>query len=533
MDGPTTRIGRYEILGQVALGGMAEILLGRLLGPSGFERVVVIKRVLPHLSQHAAFTSMFLDEARIAAAIRHPNVVQVHELGMEDDVLFLVMEYLEGESLHGLMRRLTIVGEHLDPALVGYIGAQACSGLHAAHELPDAEGRPSGLVHRDISPQNIFITYDGAVKVLDFGIAKAADRITQTEAGTLKGKFAYMSPEQCTGQALDRRSDVFSLGIVLYESVTGRRMFSRASQLQTLNAVVSDAFPPPSELAPLPPALEAVILRALERNRDARFASAAEMRRALGEAAVTYESPAVPEEALAQLMRRLFADRIEEKREMLRRVRAGSLLSAVPSADIDIDVELPTIEGAHIPLQGPRSGEVASEPEPRAPRRRTALLALLAAIVVGGAMAVGLSASSGTKSPEGTPVSAAAPDSAPSAEVSASTPATLTTVAPSEPADRRIAPENDPMIILDVRSEPDGARVFIDGRQRGVTPVALEIPHGPDPLNVRIARGRLEAVQSILPDRDQRLNVVLATPIRRRARPPAERRPDDGFERFD
>ncbi len=179
---------------------------------------------------------MFVDEARIVAGIRHPNVVAVQELAHEGDELFLVMEYLEGESVGGVARRLVTRGESLRRSLAAFVIAEACAGLHAAHELVDDEGLPRDLVHRDVSPQNVFVTYSGQVKVLDFGVAKAANRNTQTEAGQVKGKFAYMSPEQCLGKPLDRRSDIFGLGIVLWELSTGRRLFKRGSEHLTFKA---------------------------------------------------------------------------------------------------------------------------------------------------------------------------------------------------------------------------------------------------------------------------------------------------------
>src|SRR5262245_48097918 len=242
MSSPT-QIGRYQIVGELATGGMAEILLGKLVGPSGFERPVVIKRILPHLAKRSSFVQMFLDEARVVARIRHPNVVHVHELGKDGDELFMVMEYLDGESLQNVQRRTRKNKERLPLALAAHVVAQVAGGLHAAHELADDAGRPLGLVHRDVSPHNVFITYDGNVKVLDFGIAKFAERATDTEAGQLKGKFPYMSPEQCRGLPLDRRSDVFSLGTVLFELVTGRRLFARDTGLLAMQAVVSDRVP--------------------------------------------------------------------------------------------------------------------------------------------------------------------------------------------------------------------------------------------------------------------------------------------------
>src|SRR5258706_5437181 len=278
----TETVGRYAVVGRLAMGGMAEILLGRLLGPSGFERPVVIKRILPHLAEQTAFVEMFLDEARLAARIQHRNVVQVHELGREGRNLFIAMEYLEGENAAGLVRRSLVARSDLDCRHCAFIVAEAAAGLHAAHELRDPQGRPLGLVHRDVSPQNIFVSYAGGVKVLDFGIATAADRTTHTEVGQLKGKFEYMSPEQCRGGPIDRRRNVFALGIVLYELLTRRRLFKRSSKLAVLEAVCREPLVPPSKVvAGIPPVLEHVVMRALARNPDERFATAAEMRKEL------------------------------------------------------------------------------------------------------------------------------------------------------------------------------------------------------------------------------------------------------------
>ncbi len=340
----TETVGRYEIAGRLAMGGMAEILLGRLVGPSGFERPVVVKRILPHLAEEPSFVTMFLDEARLAARIRHPNVVQVQELGEEDENLFLVMEYLEGENSAGVVRRGIAHKRPTDFALIAFVMAEACAGLHAAHELVDPDGASLNLVHRDVSPQNIFVTYSGGVKVLDFGIAKAADRITQTEAGQLKGKFEYMSPEQCRGKPIDRRSDVFALGVVLYELSTRTRLFKRRSKLAVLDAVCRDPIPKPSDKVPgYPPALAAVVMKALTRNPDERYQTAADMRRALLGAMRAMEAPLAPEEALASMMQELFPDRIAAKGEMLARLRAGARLTEVPAAETDSGVELPEV----------------------------------------------------------------------------------------------------------------------------------------------------------------------------------------------
>jgi eukaryotic-like serine/threonine-protein kinase len=235
--GVPTSMGRYEIVATLASGGMAEILLARLDGAEGFQRPVVVKRILPQLARTRSYRDMFVDEARIVAGIRHPNVVQVHELGQQDDELFLVMEYLDGESLGSLMRRLWSRGRRMDRDVAAWVVAEACAGLHAAHELTDEDGLPRNLVHRDVSPHNVFLGYQGGVKVLDFGIAQASERITKTETGQVKGKFEYMSPEQIQSRPLDRRADVFALGVLLYELTTARRLFKRPSLPRVIDAI--------------------------------------------------------------------------------------------------------------------------------------------------------------------------------------------------------------------------------------------------------------------------------------------------------
>jgi hypothetical protein len=338
-------IGRYEIVGQLAKGGMAEILLGRINGPSGFERPVVIKRILPHLAEQPRFVDMFLDEARIAASIQHKNVVQVTDLGHSGEHLYLVMEYLEGENLASLIKRSLTEEQSLPYGLTAYIVAEACAGLHAAHELRGEDGQPLELVHRDVSPQNVLVTYSGEVKLLDFGIAKAVVRVSpETNTGELKGKTEYMSPEQVRGLPLDRRSDVFALGVVLYELTARRRLFKRDSMLATFEAITKDPIPRPSKVArDCPPSLERVVARALERDPAARYSTAAEMRSDL--LAVTHDTLGAADatQALAELMQGLFRDRAAQKRELLRRVRAGDQRPSMPEVDTDGAFEVPDL----------------------------------------------------------------------------------------------------------------------------------------------------------------------------------------------
>lgn len=380
--------GRYQIVGHLATGGMAEVLLGKLVGPSGFERAVVIKRILPQLARQPAFVKMFLDEARIAAGIRHPNVIDVHELGSEGDQLYLVMEYLEGEPAEWLLRRLAARDRRLNPALCAHIIAEACAGLHAAHELKDADGRPQSLVHRDVSPHNIFLTYEGHVKVLDFGIAKVTHRESMTDAGLRKGKWAYMSPEQIRGEPLDRRSDVFSLGVVLFELSTSRRLFSRKDRDAAARAGTDQPITPPSHAVPGYPAwLEAIVLRALSPMREDRFGSAAEMRREILVASHHEGPPEGHGEGLGALLREVFADRLADKREMLQRVRAGGRVGFVPLEDPTVPEEIPVVvDLGALAVEVPPSTSLPPGPElPRRGRGRWLVTAGLVAAVAAAA----------------------------------------------------------------------------------------------------------------------------------------------------
>ena len=289
------RLGNYELIQELAAGGMATVYVARHIGAAGFERLVVIKRVHRHLLKDEEFTTMFLDEARMASKIHHPNVVPVTNVVEESGELFLVMDYVDAVTLsklryvssrneeanpHGTVKRLS-------PPVVARILADTLSGLHAAHEAVDMRGNRLDLVHRDVSPQNILVGADGIARLIDFGIAKAAERATHTATGSLKGKYAYMSPEQATGKPVDRRTDVFAAGVVLYESLIGDRLFQADSQLEILKHITDMVIPPPSSRFPdIPEALDVVVAKALERDIDKRYATAADFLEDLERAAV-------------------------------------------------------------------------------------------------------------------------------------------------------------------------------------------------------------------------------------------------------
>lgn len=275
--------GKYLLVRKLAQGGMAEIYLAKQLGAEGFERNVVIKCMLGHLSENQDFVSMFLDEAKLAARLHHPNIVQITELGETAGRYFICMEYLPGEDLETLLGYARHRGQLLPIPIVARIMLSALEALEFAHGYQE-QGQPLGLVHRDISPSNIFVTFQGMVKLLDFGIAKAAARLTHTAPGTLKGKLGYMSPEQAQSDEIDARSDLFSLGVTFHELLTGRRVFELKDEVKVLMALMNQPVEPPSLRRPeIPPALDRIVLKAVERQRERRYASAAAMRADLEE----------------------------------------------------------------------------------------------------------------------------------------------------------------------------------------------------------------------------------------------------------
>jgi len=297
---------------------MAMVWAARVKGTRGFQKIVAVKTMLSKLSEDAQFEQMFLDEASLASQIRHPNVVEISDLGEQEGVLYLAMEWIDGVPLNQLMKTAKAAGGVPLPIAVRIV-MNACAGLHAAHELRDAKGQLIGLVHRDVSPQNILVTYDGVSKVVDFGVAKAtAMGGSATVAGQLKGKVSYMAPEQVRGEAIDRRVDVFALGIVLYSLTTGKHPFRRESEAATMYTIASDeAVVPPSKFLPnYPPSLEAVLLKALAKDAAQRFSTASEFQRALHQCLPPTQR-ANTDEDVGVFIRQLFGHRREESRAAL------------------------------------------------------------------------------------------------------------------------------------------------------------------------------------------------------------------------
>jgi serine/threonine protein kinase len=315
------RLGRYRLCFEVAHGGMATVYLARADGPGGFGKLVALKRIHPHLARERAFVDMFLDEARIASLLSHPNVCGVTDFGQADGTYYLTMEYLVGESLghvhHKLAQRQRVAPvDDLIP-IACRILADACEGLHSAHELKGPLGKPLNLVHRDISPHNLFVTFEGSVKVVDFGIASAAGRLHHTQAGAVKGKFPYMAPEMLEGKGIDRRADVWALGVVLWETIALKRLFRRQTDSETLLAVMQNPIPRLSDLNPqVPPELDRIVARALARRADERYASARELGQDLSRFLGTRREPVTMLD-VAQFMHRLFPDGFAKKQQLL------------------------------------------------------------------------------------------------------------------------------------------------------------------------------------------------------------------------
>ncbi len=382
----TLSLGRYRVVEEIGVGGMASVHLARMDGPGGFQKWVAIKRIHPHLIADESFIQMFLDEARIAARISHPNVATVFELGRHGNTYWIAMEYLHGEPLREVMRRTEEVGGPMPPEIASRIIADAAEGLHSAHELLGKNGEKLNLIHRDVTPHNLFVTYEGATKVVDFGIAKCNSRMSSTRAGTLKGKLAYMSPEQVQGESIDRRTDIFALGVVLWELTTGQRLFRVDGDLATLAKVRECDIPRPSRIIQAYPVdLENIVMKALSKNRKERFTTAREFSRAL-QSLLMRRGLFTASEEVAGYIQFIFRERIRRREAHLR--WAGNLTRTPPREKLyatqaslaspatpSFRTYISDTQAAIVGVQGisrPAAGIPASQPGPAGARRADA-----------------------------------------------------------------------------------------------------------------------------------------------------------------
>jgi eukaryotic-like serine/threonine-protein kinase len=380
---PLTSFGSYRILRRLARGGMAEVYLAVKGGPGGVEKVVVLKRILPELSEVDEFVQVFLDEARIAARLDHPNIAHIYDLGETQAQYYLAMEYLPGDDLASVIQQCQRAGKLPPIEFAAEVIAAACAGLHHAHTLVDGSGRPLNVVHRDVSPSNVVVTYLGEVKVIDFGIARAESNLVRTGAGKPKGKTLYMSPEQASAKPLDRRSDVFSIGIVLHELLTTKRLFRRPAEDETLQAVVAGLVEPPSALRPdVPPELDRICLKALARPLHERYQSAGELAADLG-AFLTARRCARGPALIADFMGALFPP--ERK---LKKIRVGQGGGATESSADRTPTIAPGYEGLTPIRTEPRLAEfLPAAAEPVAPPPPPVAMAAPASLPVAAAVA--------------------------------------------------------------------------------------------------------------------------------------------------
>jgi len=513
-----SKLGRYTLLSEIARGGMGAVYLARLHADAGIEKIVAIKVIRHDLAKEHRVVQMFLDEARIASRIGHSNVCAVFDVGIVEGSHFFAMEYLEGESLSKVLAALRARGAERRPAnharILARVLAQACEGLHAAHELTDVDGTPLAVVHRDVSPSNVFVTYDGTVKVMDFGIAWAARRVRASLSGELKGKVGYFAPEVLRGDAADRRVDVWGIGIVAWELLTGERLFRRETSAATLEAVLTEAIPAPSLIAgDVPKELDRVVVRALERSPGMRHPTA----RALGqelEAVVALETRAVGAAEISAWMSELFPEGREKARH-----RFVELVGA--SAQTDIRVELPAAAaGAQSPAQsttlsaldGTTQKDAAAVVAAKRPRSRVVAGAVVAGVsavaVLAAAIAFGLAGvgattrrierarADGPRAREGgmgaasssaaaTANAGPAPDLGPA--VAAAPPGAGERTAAPDAAIGATAEPPGPRArfgMVSISSQGGWATVLHRGRRVGQTPLRLRLPAGPQELGL-------------------------------------------------
>ncbi len=364
--------GRYQLIKKIAVGGMGEVFLARQKGPVGFQKLVVVKRLLPHLSEDQEFVNMFFDEARIAALLNHPNIAQIYDLGEAEGGYYIAMEYVHGENLRVVAQEALDRKGGMPLALKCRVLADAANALDFAHKAKSPSGQPLNLIHRDVSPQNVIVGFSGGVKLIDFGVAKAANKITRTATGIIKGKYAYMSPEQARGEELDHRSDIFGLGIVFYEVLTSQRLFKRENDTATLRAVVGLKVPPPSTVVKgVPKAVDAIVMKALEKKRDDRYANAAEMQLAIEEFLVRQRLPATPAH-VAAFMTDLFPTE-----------SAQEAISEEPTWSRSDSDSLSPVDEEHSPMSAevhrePVGGNPSKPPVPTGKRKAMAEAALRA-----------------------------------------------------------------------------------------------------------------------------------------------------------
>lgn len=339
------KFAKFTLLEKIASGGMAEIFLAKSAGPGGFEKLLVLKRILPHHSADSEFISMFIDEARTTSQLNQSNIVHIYEFGECENTYYLAMEYVDGKNLRQILARSEELKRPMPVEHAVYIAGKICEGLDYAHRFRDKSGNELlQIIHRDISPQNILVSYEGEVKLIDFGIAKTRAKAGKTKAGVLKGKFGYMSPEQAHGEPLDQRTDIFSTGIILFEMITHQRLFTSLNDLSTLKKIQEAKIPPPSLFNPdVPFELEDIILKALEKDLSRRYQTARDLQRDLNRFLNTL-NPDFSASLTAAYIRSLFADEILAHKKKMRKLEVEPEKQEIQKTLTDIEQQKREVE---------------------------------------------------------------------------------------------------------------------------------------------------------------------------------------------
>lgn len=485
MPPPAIPFGKFELVSRLAAGGMAEIFLARTRSVEGFEKYLVIKKILQQRTNDPEFVTMLLDEARLAASLDHPNIVKIYDVGQFENEYFISMEYLRGHNLIEIIRAGAHVG-YSKPPLEHVVSAftQAFAGLHYAHEKRDLDGRSLDVVHRDFTPQNIVVSFDGTVKVVDFGIAKAASRGAQTVAGTLKGKLGYMSPEQCSGGDVDRRTDIFAAGVMLYELTTGKRLYHERSDFETLKKIVEGPVPSPRELLPFYPAfLDEIVVRCLQKKPEHRYQTVRDLHHDL-DAFARDGALVVGTVPLAQYMERIFAEELTRRRSS----DASGIIPLATQAGS-------TTTSSYLGEASRRSSAPVATPRQRQRRQRVVRLALqgigsVLLLLLGGGVTAWLRAHrpvapSTMVAAVGSPIASPLGSAAGPKPTAASATATRTAAGSTAAANSRPDLARRPRVAapldsahLTIASEPR-CEVLVDGVPYGLTPlIDLALPSG-------------------------------------------------------
>lgn len=488
-DGLPKRFGKYTLLRKLATGGMAELFLALQKSVAGFEKLIVIKRILPAMNSDRAFIDMLLHEARIAATLSHPNIVQIFDVGQVDGTYFIAMEHVHGEDIRSIVRQMkkkgypTFPREHALGIVMGM-----CAGLAYAHERSDLDGSQLNIVHRDISPQNVVVTFSGDVKIVDFGIAKSDNKnIDQTKSGKLKGKVPYMSPEQARGDDIDARSDIFATGVMLFELTTGRRLFKGASEYETLKLICDREYPRPSQIVTnYPPALERIVMRALEKDRDERYQSAREMQSDL-ETFIRDERVAVSTVAMNEFMQGLFEDKLASQKEALLQGKALAEIidaqASEPPPASQSEFDLAGRSSQQSILSMPAASRTVTEVSANRPRKSVLPWIALAVVLVG---AVGAGGGFWYLKHQKD---------------------VLATQLPPPPIVAPVVPHGS----ITIESDPAGASIWINGDLRAeLTPTKIvELPLG-SAIEVKLTKDGFEQAKETLTLSDQNLDAKVS-----------------------